>query len=174
MIQIQQQCSHRNTPSGWKASALRRAGHSAHISYNMYGQFLRQELESGTDVLDFARRARIWLSNHLILLSERSSSASDIVFVSELFSSEEVPELAVWPEKMPSSLIRHHVAMGKALPASNPAAILRSVQRDPLLSSVLGSGQWIDTWTEIDEIGISHLMYALCWEKKVGVVAVAA
>lgn len=172
MIQIQHQCSHRNTPSGWKASALRRAGHSAHISFNQYGQFLRQELESGTEVFDFARRARIWLSNHLILLSERSNS--DIVFVSELFSSEEVSELAVWPDKMPSSLIRHHVAMGKALPASNPAAILRGVQRDPLLSSVLGSGQWINTWTEIDEIGISHLMYALSWEKKMGEMAVAA
>ncbi len=174
MIQIQQQCSHRNTPSGWKASALRRAGHSAHVSYNQYGQFLRQELESGTEVLDFARRARIWLRNHLILLTERSHSANEILFVGELFSSEEVPELAVWPEKMPSSLIRHHVSMGRALPASNPAAILRSVQRDALLRSVLGSGQWLDTWTEIDEIGVSHLMYALSWEKKVGEVAVAA
>lgn len=174
MIQIQQQCSHRNAPIGWKGLPFGHVGNSAPVSYNQYGQFLRQELEAGTEVFDFSRRARIWLQNHLILLTEKAPSATELVFISELFSSEEVPELAVWPERMPSSLIRHYVARGRALPASNPTAILREVVRNPLLSSVFYHGSWVDTWTETDTAGVSRLLYALSWKKETAMVARAA
>ena len=133
------------------------------VSPNLFGAFVRQQLAAPSDIFSLIRRVRDWQVTHLESLADEASEGAGVVWVSELFSSEEVPELAVWPERMPASLVLHHLAQGRALPGSNPAALLRLAARSPLLQHRLLDGEWVDTWTWEDASGVIRLLYALRW-----------
>ncbi len=133
------------------------------VSPNLYGKFVREQLAAPADIFSLIRQVRDWQLSHLESLADQASDGADVVWVSELFSSEEVPELAVWPRRMPASLVLHHLSQGKGLPGSNPAALLRLVARSPLLQHRLLEGEWADTWTWEDASGVIRLLYALRW-----------
>ncbi|MDP5171770.1 MAG: hypothetical protein NWR72_16095 [Bacteroidia bacterium] len=135
------------------------------LSLNLYGRYLRGLPGLHLDILQVPVSVREWRLTHLESLAQQTAIGGKVILVSELFNSKEVPELAVWSEQMPSSLLRHCMASGKALPGSNPTAILRDVERSESLLQMLGAGFWSDTWTWEDEMGELHLMYSLTWSR---------
>ena len=161
-----QQCAERRHRTGGNPSGFPRNGQTALESHNQYGRYIRYQLERTNDVFALSALLRRWLCNHLLLLAGTAETGQSVRFVSELMSSEEVPELAVWPNGLPASMIRHHVAQGKALPGSNPSELIRQVRREPMLREVLNDGVWENTWIETDDDGILRLMYEIRWKKK--------
>ncbi len=171
---IQQQCSERRTQTGREEPPSLRSGSAVFYSDNAYGRFLREQLDRPQDIFAFSINVRHWIRQHFLQLIDAMGPGDTLIFTGEMFSSEEVPELTIWQGNMPSSLVRHYVSQGRALPASNPAALLRLLQRDLLLGTRLQNGTWTNTFAKMDEAGIYHLLYTLEWRKATATQAQAA